>query len=117
LGTTHADSFYGEVPCTRAMTTKEIEGAYEKETGTVIIERFRHLNPDEVPAVLVRSHGPFVWGASPEEAVHNAVVLEEVAMMAWHVLALQGEVEPMQQALLDKHFSRKHGHDAYYGQK
>ena len=91
LGTTHADSFYGEVPCTRAMTAEEISGDYEKETGTVIIERFRHLNPDDVPAVLVRSHGPFTWGSSPAEAVHNAVVLEEVAMMAWHVLALQSE--------------------------
>ncbi|HPS15558.1 MAG TPA: L-ribulose-5-phosphate 4-epimerase [Spirochaetales bacterium] len=117
LGTTHADSFYGEIPCTRAMTTKEIEGDYEKETGTVIIERFRYLNPDDVPAVLVRSHGPFTWGSSPAEAVHNAVVLEEVAMMAWHVLALQGEIEPMQQTLLDKHFFRKHGPNAYYGQK
>jgi len=117
LGTTHADSFYGEVPCTRAMTAEEISGDYEKETGTVIIERFRHLNPDDVPAVLVRSHGPFTWGSSPAEAVHNAVVLEEVAMMAWHVLALQSETDPLQGALLDKHFLRKHGPGAYYGQK
>jgi L-ribulose-5-phosphate 4-epimerase len=117
LGTTHADSFYGEIPCTRAMTAAEISGNYEKETGTVIIERFRHLNPDDVPAVLVRSHGPFTWGADAAEAVHNAVVLEEVAMMAWHVLALQSETDPLQGALLDKHFLRKHGPGAYYGQK
>ena len=117
LGTTHADSFYGEIPCTRAMKAEEIGGDYEKETGTVIIERFRHLNPDDVPAVLVRSHGPFTWGSSPAEAVHNAVVLEEVAMMAWHVLALQSETDPLQEALLNKHFLRKHGPGAYYGQK
>jgi L-ribulose-5-phosphate 4-epimerase len=118
LGTTNADYFYGEIPCTRLMTTKEIAGDYEKETGTVILERFNGKNPDNVPGVLVHSHGPFTWGKSPEEAVYNSVVLEEVAMMAWHTLALPGaEKGPMQQELLDKHFLRKHGPGAYYGQK
>lgn len=117
-GTTHGDYFYGEIPCTRPMTPQEIGGAYEKETGTVIIERFKGINPDSVPAVLVNSHGPFAWGKSPEEAVHNAVVLEEVAMMAWHTENLPGgRTVPMQQELLDKHFLRKHGPNAYYGQK
>lgn len=118
LGTTHADYFYGEIPCTRRMTEAEIQGEYEKETGTVIIERFRGLNPDDIPAVLVHSHGPFAWGTDPMNAVHNAVVLEEVAMMAWHNLSLSGNtMEPMQQVLLDKHYLRKHGANAYYGQK
>jgi L-ribulose-5-phosphate 4-epimerase len=118
LGTTNADYFYGEIPCTRLMTREEIAGEYEKETGTVILERFDWKNPDNVPGVLVHSHGPFTWGKSPEEAVYNSVVLEEVAMMAWHTLALPGaEKGPMQQELLDKHFLRKHGPGAYYGQK
>lgn len=118
LGTTNADYFYGEIPCTRLMTREEIAGDYEKETGTVILERFNGKNPDNVPGVLVHSHGPFTWGKSPEEAAYNSVVLEEVAMMAWHTLALPGaEKGPMQQELLDKHFLRKHGPDAYYGQK
>ncbi len=118
LGTTHADYFYGEIPCTRRMTEAEIKGAYEKETGTVIIERFQGLNADDIPAVLVHSHGPFAWGTDPHNAVHNAVVLEEVAMMAWHNLALSGStIEPMQSVLLDKHYLRKHGANAYYGQK
>ena len=116
-GTTHADYFYGEIPCTRRMTSEEIMGEYEKETGTVIIERFHGLNPDDIPGVLVHSHGPFTWGTDPMNAVHNAVVLEEVAMMAWHVKALSGNtIEPMQQVLLDKHYLRKHGANAYYGQ-
>ena len=89
-GTTHADYFYGEIPCTRRMTAEEIKGAYEKETGAVIIERFADLSPDDIPAVLVHSHGPFAWGTDPMNAVHNAVVLEEVAMMAWHCKALSG---------------------------
>lgn len=118
LGTTHADYFYGEIPCTRRMTATEIQGEYEKETGTVIIERFAGMNPDDIPAVLVHSHGPFTWGVDAMNAVHNAVVLEEVAMMAWHNLALSGNtIEPMQRVLLDKHYLRKHGANAYYGQK
>jgi L-ribulose-5-phosphate 4-epimerase len=116
-GTTHGDYFYGEIPVTRRMSSAEIAGEYEKETGTVIIERFSSLNPDYVPGVLVNSHGPFSWGISPEDAVHNSVVLEEVAMMAWHAENLRdGSTEPMQQELLDKHFLRKHGPGAYYGQ-
>lgn len=117
LGTTHGDYFYGEIPCTRRMTAEEIGGRYELETGNVIVERFRHLDPDSIPAVLVHSHGPFCWGKNPKEAVHNAVVLEEIAFMAWHNLALDAALPPMQQELLDKHFLRKHGKNAYYGQK
>lgn len=118
LGTTHGDYFYGEIPCTRPMTEAEIAGAYEKETGNVIVERFANLDAAAIPAVLVDSHGPFAWGKDPIEAVHNAVVLEDVAMMAWHVLSQKGQdVSPMQQALLDKHYLRKHGANAYYGQK
>lgn len=117
LGTTHADYFYGEIPCTRGLTPEEIAGAYEHETGEVIVERFRGLAPLDVPAVLVHSHGPFSWGKSPAEAVHNAAVLEEVAMMAWHSLGFTGNTLPiMQRELLDKHYLRKHGADAYYGQ-
>ncbi len=117
LGTTHGDYFYGDIPCTRRMTAEEIGGRYELETGNVIVERFRHLDPDSIPAVLVHSHGPFCWGKNPKEAVHNAVVLEEIAFMAWHNLALDAALPPMQQELLDKHFLRKHGKNAYYGQK
>lgn len=118
LGTTHADYFYGEIPCTRKMTAEEIAGEYEKETGTVIIERFAGLSAPDVPAVLVHSHGPFAWGTTPENAVHNAVVLEEVAMMAWHCQMMTGGAIPaMQPELLDKHYLRKHGANAYYGQK
>lgn len=117
LGTTHADYFYGEIPCTRMMSTEEITGAYEEETGNVIIERFATLDPVEVPSVLVHSHGPFSWGKDASEAVHNAVVLEEVAMMAWHTMMLNNQSqEDMQKVLLDKHFLRKHGKGAYYGQ-
>ncbi|MDY0290523.1 MAG: L-ribulose-5-phosphate 4-epimerase [Sphaerochaeta sp.] len=117
LGTTHADYFYGEIPCTRKMSEKEIAGSYEEETGNVIIERFATLNPVAVPSVLVHSHGPFSWGKDASEAVHNAVVLEEIAMMAWHTMMLNNQSqEDMQKVLLDKHFLRKHGKDAYYGQ-
>lgn len=115
-GTTQGDYFYGEIPCSRAMTPEEIVVDYELNTGKVIVETFKNLEPDEIPAVLVRSHGPFCWGKSPEEAVHNAVVLEEIAMMAFHTEML-GNREPMSQALLDKHYLRKHGANAYYGQK
>lgn len=117
LGTTHGDYFYGAIPCTRRMTEQEIQGEYELETGNVIIERFAGMDPMQMPAVLVHSHGPFTWGTSPLDAVHSAVVLEEVAMMAWHDLQLVGkEIPSMQQELLDKHYLRKHGANAYYGQ-
>lgn len=116
FGTTHADYFYGEIPCTRAMTDAEINGAYEHETGNVIVERFKDLNPLFMPAVLVNSHGPFTWGPDVHTAVHNSVVLEELARMAMNTLAIN-KVGPMQQTLLDKHFLRKHGKNAYYGQK
>ena len=116
LGTTHADYFHGEVPCTRELTKAEIEGEYEKETGLVIKETFQGKNPVAIPAVLVHSHGPFVWGIDPMEAVHNAVILEEVAFMNFHALLLEPEIPPMQQELLDKHYLRKHGENAYYGQ-
>ena len=116
LGTTHADYFYGEIPCTRDMTPNEINGEYEKETGTVIIEAFREINPMSVPAVLVKSHGPFAWGKDAAEAVHNAVVLEEIAFMNYHAISLSPELKPMQGELLDKHYLRKHGDNAYYGQ-
>ena len=118
-GTTHGDYFYGEIPCTRKMTPDEIgNGKYELETGNVIIEtlKTRHIDPDQVPAALVYSHGPFAWGTDPMNAVHNAVVLEEVAFMALHALALEPGLPPMQQELLDKHYLRKHGPGAYYGQ-
>ncbi len=120
LGTTHADYFYGEIPCTRKMTPGEISTAYEKETGTVIIERFEKagIKPEDIPGVVVHSHGPFTWGTDAKNAVHNAVVLEEVAFMAWHNLSLSDNTIPsMQQELLDKHYLRKHGKNAYYGQK
>lgn len=116
LGTTHGDYFYGEIPCTRRMTPEEIRGEYERETGRVIAEAFAGRAPMEVPAVLVASHGPFTWGVSAEDAVHNAVVLEEVAFMAWHNLVRNPGAEGMQRELLDKHYLRKHGRGAYYGQ-
>jgi L-ribulose-5-phosphate 4-epimerase len=116
LGTTHADYFYGEIPCTRKMTKVEIESEYEKETGTVIIEAFKDKNPDAVPAVLVQSHGPFTWGTDAMNAVHNAVVLEEIAFMNFHAMMLAPKLPNMQQELLDKHYLRKHGANAYYGQ-
>ena len=118
FGTTQGDYFYGEIPCTRLMTAEEIHGEYELETGNVIIETYkeRGINPDYVPACLVHSHGPFAWGTDPMNAVHNSVVLEEVAFMAFHAMALTPGLPPMQQELLDKHYLRKHGPNAYYGQ-
>ena len=117
--TTHADYYYGEIPCTRDMTEEEIKSAYEYNTGVVAVEHFEkaHLNSDHIPAVLVKNHGPFCWGTDPFNAVHNAVVLEEVAMMAFHTEMLTPGVQAMQKTLLDKHFLRKHGANAYYGQK
>ncbi len=117
-GTTQGDYFYGEIPCTRRMTPAEIGGSYERETGGVIVETFRdrNIDPAQVPAVLVHSHGPFAWGTDPMNAVHNAVVLEEVAFMDFHAMLLTPGLPPMQQELLDKHYLRKHGPGAYYGQ-
>ena len=115
LGTTHADDFYGDIPVSRRMTPAEIAGAYEKETGKVILETVGDRAMD-VPAVLVHSHGPFAWGKDAMAAVHSAVVLEEVAFMAWHAMQLNPDLPRMQQELLDKHFLRKHGKNAYYGQ-
>ncbi|MBP3966305.1 L-ribulose-5-phosphate 4-epimerase [Paenibacillus sp. DLE-14] len=119
LGTTHADYFYGEIPCTRPMTEAEISGAYELETGNVIIETFvkRGIDPLQVPAALVYSHAPFCWGKDAHNAVHNAVVVEEAAKMALHTFQLNPQVQPMDQHLLDRHYLRKHGKNAYYGQK
>ena len=116
MGTAHADYFYGEIPCTRAMTAEEIKGEYEKETGTVIIEAFEGTDPMTIPAVLVRNHGPFTWGKDPYESVHNAVVLEEAAFMNFHALMLEPGAGRIEQVLLDKHYLRKHGKNAYYGQ-
>lgn len=116
-GTTHGDYFYGEIPCTRRMTPAEIGGAYELETGNVIIETFAGKSADDIPAVLVHSHGPFTWGTDPHNAVHNAVVLEKLAFMAFYTEAITPGISPMQPELLDKHYLRKHGKNAYYGQK
>jgi len=116
MGTTHADYFYGDIPCTRPMTDEEILGEYEKETGKVIIETFKDKNPDDIPGVLVYSHGPFAWGKDAFNAVHNAVVMEEVAFMDYHALTLNPEHRSIQQTIMDKHYMRKHGKNAYYGQ-
>ncbi|MEG0527174.1 MAG: L-ribulose-5-phosphate 4-epimerase [Longicatena sp.] len=118
LGTTQADYFYGDIPCTRKMVEAEIQGSYELETGNVIVDTFkeRNINPDQMPGVLVHSHGPFSWGTSPLEAVHNAKVMEECAAMAFAGAVLQNKTQRMQQELLDKHYLRKHGPNAYYGQ-
>jgi len=119
FGTTHADYFYGAIPCTRKLTSAEIQGAYEHETGRVIVETFqeRNLDPIAVPAVLVNCHGPFTWGTNAMDAVHNTVVLEEIAAMALSSLAINPRLQDMDQELLDKHYLRKHGAGAYYGQK
>ena len=116
LGTTHADYFYGSVPCTRKLTQQEIESAYEVETGNVIAETFTNLDPDAIPGVLVNSHAPFSWGKTPSDAVHNAKVLEEVAQMAFHTLQIN-QSAAIDKFLFDKHYRRKHGKNAYYGQK
>jgi L-ribulose-5-phosphate 4-epimerase len=115
-GTTHADYFYGPVPCTRKLTRAEVEDEYELNTGKVIVETFRELDHLSMPGVLVHGHGPFTWGRDSEEAVHHAVVLEELARMALHT-ELLGNQKPLDQFLLDKHYRRKHGKDAYYGQQ
>lgn len=117
LGTTHADYFYGKIPCTRKLTKVEVESAYEKETGNVIVETFKDVDPNAVPGVVVSNHGPFAWGKNPEDAVHNAVVMEEVAKMAYNTVMLNNSVSGLESYLLDKHYLRKHGKDAYYGQK
>ncbi|HOT13292.1 MAG TPA: L-ribulose-5-phosphate 4-epimerase [Bacteroidales bacterium] len=116
FGTTHADHFYGAVPCTRPLTKAEVENNYELNTGKVIVETFAKIEPLSVPSVVVAGHGPFSWGETPEKAVYNAVVLEEVAKMAMITTRLGGE-KPIDQYLLDKHYNRKHGKNAYYGQK
>lgn len=117
-GTTHADYYYGNIPCTRLMTPEEIQHRYEWETGQVIVKTFqeRHIDAEQMPAVLVHSHGPFAWGKDPIDAVHNAVVLEEVAYMGIFSQQLSPQLPDMQQTLLDKHYLRKHGENAYYGQ-
>ena len=115
-GTTHADYFPGEIPCTRRMTSLEVEEDYEQNTGKVIVERFAQLDYRHIPAVLVAEHGPFTWGKDPHEAVHNSVVLEEVAKMAFLTKQLSGNDHPISRSLLEKHHTRKHGPKAYYGQ-
>ncbi|MEI3606507.1 L-ribulose-5-phosphate 4-epimerase [Pseudogracilibacillus sp. SE30717A] len=117
MGTTHADYFYGAIPCTRSMSEKEIKGDYERETGNVIVETFKNRDPNEVPSVLVRGHAPFSWGKDPKEAVHNAVVLEQVAKMTLQTYQLNPEPNHLDNVLLDKHYLRKHGKEAYYGQR
>lgn len=116
IGTTHADHFHHDIPCTGEMSHEQIERAYEAETGTVIKEAFSNINPMHTPAVLVAHHGPFAWGKNAEDAVHNAVVLEEVAKMASITVALNPAIE-MNNDLIEKHYNRKHGANAYYGQK
>lgn len=115
IGTTHADYFHNSIPCTRDMTAAEVEGSYELETGNVIVERFEGLNPVHTPGVLVKNHGPFSWGKTPAEAVHNAVVMEQVAKMAFIAYSVNPSLT-MNPLLVEKHFSRKHGTKAYYGQ-
>ena len=119
MGTTQGDYFYDDIPCTRKMTAEEISGDYELETGNVIIETFTEnsIDPDAVPGVVVQSHGPFSWGKDAMEAVHNAVVMEEAAFTDWHAMMLNPEQGRIQQELLDRHYLRKHGKNAYYGQK
>lgn len=116
--TTHADHFYGDVPCLRCLTKAEIEDAYERNTGTLIVSEFHrlHLDPVAMPAVLLKNHGPFTWGKDAASAVHNSVVLEECAKMAYRTEQINPNVKPAPQELQDKHYLRKHGKNAYYGQ-
>jgi len=117
LGTTHADYSPVEIPCTAMISDEAIEEDYERETGTLIVETFKHYSYNLTPMVLVASHGPFTWGATPEEAVHHSVILEYLARMALHTLSLKPDISPVKQSLVNKHFYRKHGKDAYYGQR
>ena len=117
FGTTHADYFYGHIPCARALTQQEIQSDYELNTGKVIVETIGATDPMAIPGILVREHAPFTWGTDPHNAVHNAVVVEEVAKMAFRTLSINPSTLPIPQTLLDKHYLRKHGKDAYYGQK
>lgn len=116
IGTTHADYFYGNIPCTRILSAEEVDSDYERNTGRVICETFKNIDPQAVPAVLVASHGPFTWGESAAQAVENSIVLEEIAQMAAISFSL-GDIKNMDRYLLDKHYLRKHGKDSYYGQK
>lgn len=117
LGTTHADYFFGDIRCTRALTIEEVQGEYELNTGKVIIETLGNNNPLHTPGIVVYQHGPFAWGKTAEDAVHNAVVMEEVARMAWIAQGINPQLKPIDSYLMDKHFQRKHGANAYYGQR
>lgn len=117
LGTTHADYFFGDIPCTRALSAQEVDEAYELNTGRVIIETLGEANPLHTPGIVVYQHGPFAWGKDAHEAVHNAVVMEEVARMAWIAHGINPQLQPIDSWLMNKHFQRKHGPNAYYGQK
>lgn len=117
LGTTHADYFFGDIPCTRALTSEEVQGEYELNTGKVIIETLGETNPLHTPGIVVYQHGPFAWGKDAQNAVHNAVVMEEVARMAWIARGINPQLKPIDGYLMNKHFQRKHGPDAYYGQR
>ena len=117
LGTTHADYFFGDIPCTRALSAQEVDEAYELNTGQVIIETLGEANPLHTPGIVVYQHGPFAWGKDAHEAVHNAVVMEEVARMAWIACGINPQLQPIDSWLMNKHFQRKHGPNAYYGQK
>ncbi|PWC16696.1 L-ribulose-5-phosphate 4-epimerase [Brenneria roseae subsp. roseae] len=117
LGTTHADYFYGDIPCTRPLTAQEVETEYEKNTGVVIAQTLGDSNPLHTPGIIVYQHGPFCWGQDADEAVHNAVVMEEVAKMAWIACSINPRLHPIDDYLMNKHFSRKHGPNAYYGQR
>ena len=117
LGTTHADYFFGDIPCTRALSAQEVDEAYELNTGQVIIETLGEANPLHTPGIVVYQHGPFAWGKDAHEAVHNAVVMEEVARMAWMARGTNPQLQPIDSWLMNKHFQRKHGPNAYYGQK